>query len=183
MTNDPGGEKSRAARIVRLVGTVVVPALVALVALLFKLWPDLSPCIGGRDASFTGAPVFPHVRFRDHLVRNGMAREDAANEPNLVGAEVRFSYRTNALRGQPLTITWTLMTIERDGTIGPVERTQDRAIALAVTPDACGSERGKDLFVEIPARGRRYRIVLEMYRGDELLTDRLALTQTAPFRG
>ena len=35
---------------------------------------------------------------------------------------------------------------------------------------------------QIPARGKRYRVVLEIYR-DRKLEDRVALTETDPFRG
>ena len=40
----------------------------------------------------------------------------------------------------------------------------------------------KDLFVPIPARGERYRVVFELYR-DVARADRLALFETAAFQG
>lgn len=175
---------ARTGRIARLLGTVavLVTVLGGGTSLLFSLRPGLKPCLGDTDASFTGAPVFPRVLFRDHLVRTGVAREEAAEEPNLVGAEVRFSYRTSGFRGKRLPITWSLVRIERDGTLGAVVRGQDRALATTVTPDACAQGGGKDLFMQIPAPGRRYRVVLELYR-NEHLNDRVALTETEIFRG
>jgi hypothetical protein len=164
------------------VAGVAVSVAAAAVGLLFTVKPNLKPCLSGTNAAFTGAPIFPHVHFREHLIRSGTAREQAAQELNLLGAEVRFSYRLDGLRGHQLTITWSLVRVEHDGTLGPVDPTQDRAIAETFVPDECSTLRGKDLFVQIPQPRRRYRIVLELY-GDSDLRDRLALTETATFRG
>jgi hypothetical protein len=51
-----------------------------------------------------------------------------------------------------------------------------------VTPDSCSEAGGKDLFVPILTPGKRYRVVLEMYRSASF-DDRLALTETDVFRG
>jgi hypothetical protein len=163
-------------------GGVLVSVLAAAVGLLFTLEPGLKPCLGDTRAEFTGAPVFPHVRFRDHLVRTGARRDEAAKEPNLVGAEIRFSFATTGLRDEELTVTWSLVAVERDGTLGPVVAGQDRALAMTVVPDACSQAGGKDLFVQIPDPRQRYRVVLELYRTPQL-RDRLALMETDPFRG
>jgi hypothetical protein len=176
-----GRSEGRVTRILTTAGVLVTLGAGG-TGLLFSLRPSLRPCLGESEASFTGAPVFPHVRFFDHLVRNGARREEAAKEPNVVGAEIRFSYRTSGFRGAQLPLTWSLVTIERDGTIGPVVRGQDRALATVVTPDACSESGGKDLFVQIPDPRRRYRVVFELYR-DKRLEDRLALAETAIFRG
>lgn len=161
---------------------LVVTILGGGAGLLFSVRPSLRPCLGGSDAEFTGAPVFPHVLFRDHLVRQGVPREEAAKEPNVLGAEIRFSYRTDSFRGAQLPLTWSLVTIERDGTLGAVVRGQDRALAVTVTPDSCSESGGKDLFVPIDDPEKRYRVVLELYR-NQRLDDRIALTETAIFRG
>jgi hypothetical protein len=182
----PEPAAGRTGRITRFLGVVAV--LVTVIGggttLLFSLRPGLKPCLGESDASFTGAPVFPRVRFFDHLVRTGFSREEAGKDPskNLLGAEVRFSYRTSSFRGAHLPVTWSLVRIERDGTLGPVVRGQDRALATTVTPDACSASGGKDLFVSIPQPGKRYRVVLELYR-NRRLDDRLALAETPTFRG
>ena len=99
--------------------------LVAGTGLLFTLAPSLTPCLGDSNASFTGAPVFPKMPFHDFLVRNGTRKEDLADEPNLIGAEVRFSFHTTGLRGSDLRILWTLVAVERDDTRGAVDP-QDR---------------------------------------------------------
>jgi hypothetical protein len=182
----PEPAASRAGQITRLLGAIAV--LVTIVGggttLLFSLRPGLKPCLGDSDASFTGAPVFPRVRFFDHLVRTGVSRDEALRDPsrNLLGAEVRFSYGTSSFRGANLPVTWSRVRIERDGTLGPVVRGQDRALATVVTPDACSATGGKDLFVAIPQPGKRYRVVLELYR-NQRLDDRLALAETPTFRG
>jgi hypothetical protein len=178
--DDDGG---RGRRVIAL-AIAAVPALAALVTIVITLFPSVKPCLGDTDASFTGAPVFPKVRFHDHLIRNGTPKEELAGEPNVLGSEVRFSYRTSGYRGATLTVTWSLVAIERDETLGAVVPGQDRAVALTFTPEACSEGGGKDLFVTIPAPGRRYRVVLELYRDrDPNLGDRIALTETEPFRG
>jgi hypothetical protein len=161
---------------------VIVPILVAGLGLVYTVRPSLKPCVGASQAKFTGVPVFPHVRFRDHLFRSGATRAEIEQEPNIVGAEVRFSYRTDDLRGAKLPITWSLVSIERDGTLGAVVRGQDRALAMLVTPDSCSETGGKDLFVPIPDPKKRYRVVLELYR-EQQLRDRLALEETPIFSG
>jgi hypothetical protein len=161
---------------------IIVPLVVAGVGLIFTLRPSLRPCVGASGAEFTGTPVFPRVRFRDHLIRSGLSPAEAAQEPNILGAEVRFSYRTEDLRGAELPITWSLVAIERDGTLGAVIRGQDRALATTVTPDSCSESGGKDLFVPIPDQKRRYRVVLELYR-EHALRERLALEETPIFSG
>jgi len=161
---------------------VIVPIAVASLGLVYTVRPSLKPCVGASQAQFTGVPVFPHVRFRDHLFRSGAARAEIEKEPNILGAEVRFSYRTDDLRGAKLPITWSLVSIERDGTLGAVVRGQDRALAMLVSPDSCTETGGKDLFVPIPDPKKRYRVVLELYR-EQQLRDRLALEETPIFSG
>ena len=180
MSDEPesGG---RTKRVLTTAGVLVTVAAGA-IGLLFTLAPDLKPCLGGTSAGFTGAPVFPKVRFQDHLIRDGVPKSQVVQEPNLLGAEVRFSYRTDGLRGAKLTVTWSLVAIERDGTLGAVVPGQDRALAMRVSPGSCSETGGKDLFVQIPRRGARYVVVLELYKGTDLV-DRLALVETAPFRG
>jgi hypothetical protein len=181
VADDEDGAGGRTRRWLTFAG-VVVGVATGVVGLVFTLEPDLRPCLGETSASFTGAPVFPRVRFHDHLIRTGTPKEEVAQEPNLRGAEVRFSYRTSGLRDERLTVTWSLVAIERDETLGAVVPGQDRAIALSVTPDDCSESGGKDLFVQTPDPRRRYRVVLELYR-DPALRDRLTLAETDPFRG
>ena len=152
------------------------------VTLAYRVRPSLKPCLGASSAEFTGTPVFPHVHFRDHLFRTGKSRAEVLSEPDIVGAEVRFSYKVDDLRGEKLPIRWTLVSVEKDGTIGAVDRSQDRAIAKLVTPDACSETGGQDLFVQIPDPKKRYRVVLELYRSRNL-EERLALAETPVFSG
>jgi hypothetical protein len=173
--------EGRTTRVLTTAG-VLVGLIGGALGLLFTLQPQLRPCLGEAGASFTGAPVFPHVHFRDHLVRTGVRRENAAREPNLLGAEVRFSYRATGLRGHTLPITWSLVMIRGRDTLGAVVAGQDRSLAMTVTPDTCTETGGKDLFVPVPFPRRRYRVVLEMYR-NQALNDRLELTETQIFAG
>jgi hypothetical protein len=159
---------------------IIVPVVVALVGLAFTVRPSLRPCIGESNAAFTGAPVFPRVSYAKYLRRQDLPPEPGAQ--SIIGAEVRFSLRVDGFRGEELRVYYTLVRVEPDGTTGPVDPTQDRAVELVVTPDSCSSIDGKDIFVLIPKRGVRYRAVLELYRGSTL-NRRLALAQTAVFRG
>lgn len=168
-------------RVLTAIG-ILVSVLAGGTSLLLSVRPGLRPCFGGSNATFTGAPVFPHVRFRDHQIRVGVPREDAAKEPNLLGAEVRFSYRASDLRGAELPLTWSLVTIEKDGALGAVVPGQDRALAMTVKPNACTENGGKDLWVLVPSPQKRYRIVLELYRNARR-DNRLALMETSIFHG
>ncbi len=183
MTEGAGESRWRVRRILGGAAGVITAVSVA-VGLLFTVAPNLRPCLGDTDAEFTGAPVFPKVMYHDHLLRNGATQDALEGEPNLMGSEVRFSYRTTGFRGSTLTITWTLIAIERDETLGAVQPGQDRAVAMTFSPNACSEGGGKDLFVPIPEPGRRYLLVLELYRDrDPDLGERIAFTQTDPFRG
>jgi hypothetical protein len=168
-------------RVITAIG-ILVSVLVGGSSLLLSVRPGLRPCLGGSNASFTGAPVFPHVLFRDHQIRMGVPRQDAAKEPNLLGAEVRFSYRASDLRGAELPLTWSLVTVEKDGTLGAVVPGEDRALAMTVKPDACTTNGGKDLWVLVPSPRKRYRIVLELYQSTRR-DNRLALMETSIFHG
>ena len=179
MAGEGGG--GRLAKTLALVATAIAIATGG-VTLLFHLRPELQPCLGGATASFTGAPVFPQVRFRDHLIREGTPREEVLKQPDILGAEVRFSYQVENLRGAKLPLVWSLVTVRKDGIVTGVIPGEDRALALLVQPDRCSESGGKDLFVPIPARGERYRVVLELYR-DVARADRLALFETATFQG
>lgn len=169
-------------RTLGLVG-LVITTVAGGVGLLFTLVPKMKPCIGETSAAFTGAPVFPGAQLREHLARAGGRSADGTTSPSDPrGAEVRFSYRASTMRGQRLRVTWSLVAIERDGTFGAVVPGQDRALAMEVVPEACSESGGHDLFVPIPDSGTRYRVVLELYRGDDF-TNRLAFFVTEPFRG
>ena len=180
MSDDSAGGDGRAKRVLAAVGVLVSVAAGA-VGLLFTLKPDLKPCLGETSASFTGAPVVPNVRYRDHLIRKGVEEEQAAQEPNLLGAEIRFSYQTAGLRGVELTVTWSLIAIERDGSLGAVVKNQDRSLAMTIRPESCTESGGHDLFIHIRGPPKRYRAVLELYR-EANFVDRLALAETDLFR-
>jgi hypothetical protein len=52
---------------------------------------------------------------------------------------------------------------------------------MTVTPESCSESGGHDVFIAYPpGPHKRYRVVLELYRGDTF-TDRLALAETDPF--
>ncbi len=178
----------RTARLLGLAG-VAIGVIAGTITLLFQVDPGLAPCLGGADASFTGAPVFPHVSDYQYLLQAGLsgsALATASQTPD--GAIVSFSYHLSDLRGANIVVRYSLLTVERDGTVGPlaVSETgvQDENIDTAIQPDACEVNGGMDLFVELPRGSTRqnYKVVLELYRGMGY-DERMALTQTEQFHG
>lgn len=164
--------------------SVIVGILVAGTGLVFEFRPGLRPCLGDERAEFTGAPVFPQVRFREYVRRvQNLSEEEAALEPNRLGAEVRFTYETEGFRGTDLPVTYSLVTVEADGTLRKLVPGFERALAFTVRPDSCSGTGGFDLYVDVPERPRRrYRVILELYR-DTSFGNRIALVETAPFLG
>jgi hypothetical protein len=181
MAKGEGEGKSPFMRVLT-VGGIVVSLSAGVLGLLFTIEPKLKPCIGSTEASFTDAPVFPRANYRDYLIRRGERKEVAAREPLILGAEVRFSYRAEGLRGHDLPLTYTLLRVGRDGTLGAVVEGEDRALDEPIRPTGCSDTGGRDLFVNVPDAGKRYRIVLELFR-DADRTDRLALAQSEIFIG
>lgn len=108
------------------------------VAVLFQVDPGIAPCLSGRHASFTGAPVFPHYPYRRFLEDEGL---DPRGYPNVQGAEVRYSYRVDNLRGQVLVLRMTLVGIARDGTIRAADTSHvdgnDLFRVQTIKPDQC----------------------------------------------
>lgn len=177
-----GGRGGRFITWVGWLGVVAttVGAIAGLIAIFF---PQVRPpCIGSSKASFQNAPVFPGVRFREHLLRQGMSPADAAKEQNLVGAEVRFTFTTDGFRKKDLPVTYSLFPVAADGSLGPVVQTQDRAFGVTIRPEDCSDQGSYDLWVPVPERGKRYRILLELYR-DKELHNRIDLYETEIFHG
>ncbi len=175
----------RGGRLITWVGWlgVVATTLGAIAGLIAIFFPQVRPpCIGSSKASFQNAPVFPGVPFRQHLVRQGTSPADAQAEPNLVGAEVRFTFETDGFRKKNLPVTYSLFTVAEDGSLGPVVATQDRALAMTIRPEDCSDQGSYDLWVQVPEGGKRYRILLELYR-DKELHNRIDLFETEIFHG
>jgi hypothetical protein len=166
-----------AAAIVGLVGGVV--------ALVFTLAPGLRPCLG-NSASFIAAPVVPGEHFRDHLVREGYSRAQAAKEPNPIGAEVDFDYDVSGYRGKELAVMLSLFLVDSHGSISSVVPSQDRIKATTIQPTSCSERRGYDLWIDIPDRRQRYRVQLELFnynKETQSLGDRIDLIETETFHG
>lgn len=163
-------------------GTVTV--LATAIAVVFQIDPGLAPCLGGRAASFTGAPVFPHYPYRRFLQDKGL---NPSGYPNVMGAEVRYSYRVDDLRDQLLVLRMTLVSIARDGTIQTADTSQvdgnDLFEVQTVKPQQCSEGGGNTFFAHIPPGTRgRFQIYLELYLGDGY-SDRIALGHTPTFDG
>jgi len=169
--------------VLKLLGAAV--ALVTLVGggvtLLFQLRPGLQPCIGGASAEFTGAPVFPQ-RLHAFLFSQNTAKQAIGRQPDLDGVEVRFTYRAQNLKGAHLQLYSSLVTIGSHGDVSGVVPEENRVLQLPINPDTCTQTGGKDAFVPIPEHGKRYRLVLELYRGSTF-DDRIALFETPTFHG
>lgn len=180
-SGEGGAEKGRVGRLVAAAG-VGIALIAGAVGLLFQVDPGLQPCLGGADASFTAAPVFPHVGHRQYYLETGLSGALAAKLPDDSGAEVSYSYRIDSLRGRTLTVRWTLLSIERDGTLGAVVPGYDRLVDRTIPSPDCSTSGSSDLFVPIPNHSEHYRVLLELER-DSGLTDRIALSLTAAFHG
>lgn len=175
-----GGGWLRRTLVTLSVGLGVVAAGLGI---FFKVDPAAAPCLGGRDASFTGAPVFPHYPYRQFLRDIGTANTAGYASP--LGAEVRYSYQVDDLRGQPLVLRATLVSVNRDGSIrsadtSPIDN-DDLFVEDSFTPDQCSQAGGGTFFAHMPINPRgRYRIILELFIGMRL-EHRVALGQTPDF--
>jgi hypothetical protein len=169
--------------LLKLLGAAV--ALVTLVGggvtLLFQLRPDLQPCIGGASAEFTGAPVFPQS-LHEFLFSQNESKQAISQAPDLDGVEVRFTYRAANMKDAPLRLYSSLVTVGSRGEVSGVVADENRVLQLPFKPDTCTETGGKDTFVPIPEHGKRYRLVLELYRG-ATFDDRVALFETPTFHG
>jgi hypothetical protein len=181
-SQDAAAAGGRFGRSVATVGAVLALAATG-IGVLFKVDPRIAPCLGGRNASFTGAPVFPHYGYQQFLQDRG--RTDTRGYPNIQGAEVRYSYRVDDLRGQRLVLRVTLVSVNRDGSIRGVDTNaidkNDLFVEDSFVPDQCSQAGGGTFFAHMPidARGR-YEIVLELFIGMSL-DQRVALGQTPQF--
>jgi hypothetical protein len=168
------------------VGTVaaIVAAVGGLVALLFQVDPGLAPCLGSRQASFTGAPVFPHYSYKQYLSDIG---RNPSGYPNPYGVEIRYSYQANDLRGHLLVLRATLVRVGRSGEIiatytSPTANENLRPVT-DFTPEHCSQGSGNAFFVLVPPEARgRLEIILELFNGPGR-QDRVALGQTPSFQG
>ena len=162
----------------------IITAVTGIVTFVFAdIDPRLAPCLDGADASFTGAPVFPHTSYEKYEEDLGMppAKAKRLYSHFPAGDEVRYSIHTSDLRGQALYLYTTLVKVNRDGTIDKVVRGQDLVYQFKDIPNDCSQDEGAAILVVPPPGGRsRYRIILELYLGPTFY-ERLALSETATF--
>jgi hypothetical protein len=97
----PDDSKSERGSVMKLFATLgtLIGVIAGAAGLLFLFAPDLRPCLGEKGGSFVDAPVVPNVSYRDHLIRNGETYAKAREQPDIVGAEVRFTFETHGYRG------------------------------------------------------------------------------------
>jgi hypothetical protein len=167
-------------------GAAIIAALGTIVALVFQVDPGLAPCLGGREAHFTGAPVFPQYPYRSYLADIG---HSTSGYPTIKGVEVRVSYQAGNLRGQRLVLRATLVRI---GPGGEITGTYTAATAggsippdptlTNYTPDKCSQLASGALWVLPPPTGGRWEFILELLAGNYRAA-RLTLGHTAVFRG
>ena len=171
-------------RLLKILGAIVALITIAGggVTLLFHLRPNLQPCIGAAVADFTGAQVFPRTHFHDYLFREGYSQQEIESQPNSLGAEVRLSFRLNNLKNDELYLYRSLVTVDADGEVAGVVPEEDRKLDTSIKAETCATTGGRDVFVEIRDRTKRYRVVLELFRSQDL-SDRLALFETPTFHG
>ena len=165
--------------------TAAVALVAGAVTLLFQVDPAIAPCLGGTHASFTGAPVFPNYPYWQFIRDMG---GNPAGYTNPVGAEVRYSYQVQDLRGETLVVRATLVRLAKDGSIAAADTSaldqEDLFAEQTVKPDQCSQDGGGTFFAHLPSGGTasRYQIYLELYQGYGY-NDRIALGQTPVFDG
>jgi hypothetical protein len=164
----------------------IVAALATIVALTFQVDPGLAPCLGGREAHFTGAPVFPQYPYRSYLADIG---HSTSGYPKVKGVEVRVSYQAGNLRGQRLVVRATLVRIGPGGEISGTYTTPTGGGAIPqdatltdYTPDKCSQLASGALWVLPPATGGRWEFVLELLARNNRSV-RFTLGHTPVFRG
>jgi hypothetical protein len=179
-----GSGHGRLTRILAIAGALITVGAGA-VGLLFKLHPSFEPCIGGAGATFIDAPVFPEtVRERGYVA--GVKYVRGLDE---LGAEVRITVRADNLRGSQLQMYYTLLTAGARGATDEVVSGADEIPAESKTSDTCSWTGGWDVWVlPLPTgleKNKRYRIVLELFRGQRQADggNRLALLETPVFQG
>jgi hypothetical protein len=204
-SSDPGrnrGDRGLAVSKILAVSTAAIAAIGGGITLLFRLDPGLQPCIGGSAASLTQAVVFPNITYRHFMeTMKGLTRKtiqqlggsqyvaQRAPSCNTKGAEVRFSYSANNLRGAELQLYYSLATVGAGGIVNGVVPKKDQVKAeFNLSTNGCAEDGGYDLFVPTPHPdpSKRYRIVLELYNGpakQPLRTNRLGLVETPVFSG
>jgi hypothetical protein len=176
------------------VATSVVAVAAGAVSLLFKVDPAAEPCLGGANASFVDAPVFPESRQEYGYVSNQEGLYVA--HPGALGAEVRATVEVENLRGNPVALYYTLLTAGTGGTADRVVSGADELPTRTQTVSSCSWHGGFDIFVEPQATAanprptgldprKTYRIVLELFEGERAAdgSNRLALFETPVFRG
>jgi hypothetical protein len=159
------------------------------VTLLFQIAPTLEPCIGGSGVQFTSAAVLPNYRY-DTYWRDLHGPDVPAYIKSLNGVELRYSYKTENLSGHGLVFRGTLQQIAPNGDLRPpglpsfeyqvdddlvaqgdLERMRLKAAPLNETPDKCSDDASGIFWIQLPPelpRHRRYRILMELYRGTTL---------------
>jgi hypothetical protein len=162
---------------------VIIAAAGGGVALLFQFEPNFAPCIGGANATFTGAPVYPHFLRRVFLEQFQHASSAQAKMlPNEIGAAVLYTFKADNLRGDDLVVDYTLVRVDKQGTITGVVPGEVVAEAQKFSANSCSETFGQQLFVQTPGQGR-YRIVLDLYPLTNRVSGRLALYESPPFEG
>jgi hypothetical protein len=170
--------------------TVVVGAIAAILGLTFRFEPSWEPCVGGSRASFTAASVFPNVSGGEFGEASGATPNQmrGATNASARGAEVRFLYTAQSLRGDLLELYATLVRVSPGGAPTGIDTDFDEAQQLEIVPHGCSESGGYDVFlVPIPKSNQHYRIVLELYRGQRVTAldrfqPRLALIETPVFQ-
>ena len=82
---------------------------------------------------------------------------------------MRFTYETEGFRVRDLPVTYSLVTVEPDGTLRRLVPGFEHALAFAVWPNYLLGTGGFDLYVDIPERPRRrYRVILRALPRHEL---------------
>ena len=82
--------KGRLLAVLTLLGVLITVLAGGRAGLLLRSDRGYGPVLESRRLRSLARQSFPRIRYRDHLVHNGVPREEAAKEPICLGAEIRF---------------------------------------------------------------------------------------------
>lgn len=119
--------------------------------------------------------------------RPGATPGQAAAAGEQEGALIPVSYSVSGFRDKRLGFTVSLLTIAKDGTLGPVVSGRDNENTVVFSPHDCSETGGRNVWIQRPdprpgQQPARYRAVIELYRDPAKHTERIALKQTEIFR-
>jgi TIR domain len=157
-----GAKRPRARPGTRLTGA---GALIAVVGVLFMLWPSLMPegAPATKAAKLSNPTLDRDISFGQYLDRKALPRRPYPSAQLAQrGAFVAFDFRVEGYRGKRLPLRWQLVDARTGDQIS-----QSRA--FAITPDATTDQGSWDVWVPVPRERRRVYVQVQLYDDDGIV--------------